>query len=314
MSARNRVIAVAPISVALMLSAAVTTAAAAESIQSVVGGPMTHQMGSMERPSPAWVFVLAVVLTAGYIGAMYRLKRQPEWWQSMCFFASLAVAVAAVAGPLDSLAWHRAFVAYIAEQILLYMVAAPLFLLGIPEWMLRPAVNRFRLRGVLSFLSRPLIAVSGFTLLFAGIHFPLVCNMICHARPFFSGIRGALLVVGVVLWLPILNPLSELTLSRPVQVLYLHLLIVPMTAVAAPVTLSDSVIYTWLNGPPVLGLSPLSDQRMGGILMWVGQAFIIAVAASIIFLKWVNEEDGSTIDPAEGIAATPPATAGARHA
>ena len=63
-----------------------------------------------------------------------------------------------------------------------------------------------------------------------------------------------------------------------------------MTAVAAPITLSESVIYTWLNGPPVLGLSPLSDQRMGGILMWVGQAFIPIIAASAVFMRWVQEE------------------------
>lgn len=292
MSVRNRVVTVAPVLAALMMAA--TTASAAESIQSIVGSPMMHHMA---RPSPVWIFILAVVLAAGYVGAIYKLKRQPEWWQTACFFGSLALAIVVVAGPLDRLAWDRAFVAYIAEQILLYMVAAPLFLLGIPEWMMRPAVTKFRMGGVVKFLSKPLIAFFAFSLLFAGIHFPYVCNMICHARPFFIGIRAALLAVGVILWLPILNPMSELTLRRPLQVLYLHLLMIPMTAVAAPITLSESVIYTWLLGPPILGLSPLKDQRMGGILMWVGQAIIIAVAASIIFLKWANEEsDGDTID------------------
>jgi cytochrome c oxidase assembly factor CtaG len=162
------------------------------------------------------------------------------------------------------------------------------------------------MRGVVKFLSKPLIAFASFSLLFAGIHFPYVCNMICHARPFFIGIRAALLAVGVILWLPILNPLSEFTLRRPLQVLYLHLLMIPMTAVAAPITLSGSVIYTWLLGPPVLGLSPLKDQRMGGILMWVGQAIIIAVAASIVFMRWVHEEgDGDAIDAPEPVSRAP---------
>jgi putative membrane protein len=305
-SARNRIITVAPILVALMLAAAVTTASAAESIQSIVGSPMMHHM---RRPSPAWVFVLAVVMAAGYAAAIYKLKRQPEWWQTACFFGSLALAVVVVAGPLDRLAWDRAFVAYIAEQILLYLVAAPLLLLGLPEWMARPAVTKFRMRGVVKFLSKPLIAFGSFSLLFVGIHFPYVCNMICHARPFFIGIRAALLAVGVVLWLPILNPLSEFTMARPLQVLYLFLLIIPMTAVAAPITYSHSLIYTWLEGPPVLGLSPLTQQRLGGILMWVGQALIIVIAASMIFLRWVNEEgegdtEGDTIDhPRVGVRA-----------
>jgi putative membrane protein len=266
---------------------AATTAAAAESIQSVVGSPMRHQMG---RPSPLWVFVLVGVMAAIYVGAIFKLKRQPQWWQTASFFASLAVTAAVVAGPLDSLAWHRMFVAYIAEQILLYLLAAPLLLIGLPDWMVRPILTRPRVHGVIKILSNPLIAFGGFTIAFAGIHFPFVCNMICHARPTFGGIRGLLLAVGVLLWLPILAPLPELTLPRPLQILYLFLLMVPMTAVAAPITLSDSVIYTWLNGPPVMGVSPLSDQRMGGILMWVGQALILIIAVSVIFLRWVQEE------------------------
>lgn len=276
----------AAISGALVL-AAVVTVAAAESIQSVVGSPMLRHVG---RPSPAWVFVLAGVMAAVYVGTIYRMKRQPEWWQITSFFASLLVIVAVVAGPLDRAAWDRVFVAYIAEQILLYMLAAPLLLLGLPDWMLRPILMKSRIRGVAKILSNPIVTFGVFTLVFAGIHYPFVCNMICHERPLFGGIRGALLAAGVLLWWPLLSPLSELTLSRPIQILYLFLLLIPMTAVAAPITLSHSVVYTWLDGPPVWGLSPLSDQRMGGILMWVGQTFILLIAASAVFMQWAQEE------------------------
>jgi cytochrome c oxidase assembly factor CtaG len=277
--------AVAALSIAL--TAAGTAAAADQSIQSVVGGPMLHPMA---HPSTAWVFVLAGVMAAAYFGAIFKMKRRPRWWQVTCFGASLVVIAAVIAGPLDRFAWNRVFVAYIAEQILLYMLAAPLLLFGIPGWMLQPLLSKPGIRGVARFLSNPIIAFGGFTVIFAGIHYPFVCNMICHARPFFGGIRGALLAAGVLFWWPLLSPLSELTISRPRQLLYLFLLLVPMTAVAAPITLSESVIYTWLNGPPVWGLSPLLDQRMGGILMWVGQALIVMIAATAVFMRWVQEE------------------------
>ena len=42
--------------------------------------------------------------------------------------------------------------------------------------------------------------------MFAGVHLPFVCNMICHARPLFGGIRGALLAAGMLLWWPLLSP------------------------------------------------------------------------------------------------------------
>jgi putative membrane protein len=267
--------------------AAAIAAPATESIQSAVGMPMHHQMG---RPSPAWVFVLVAVMAALYIGAIFRLGRWPRWWQTASFFASLAVTAAAVVGPLDRLAWDRMFAAYIVEQILLYMLAAPLLLFGLPDWMVRPLLTKPRVWRVTKIASNPIVTFGGFVAVFAGIHFPPVCNMVCHARPLFGGIRAALLAAGVLLWWPLLSPIPELTLPRPLQMLYLFLLLVPMTAVSAPITFSHSVIYTWLEGPPVWGLSPLNDQRIGGILMWVGQGIIVLGAGGAVFMRWAYEE------------------------
>jgi putative membrane protein len=273
----------------MILATMVATVAAAP-IQSVIGGPVTHQMAQMSRPSQVWVFAVAAAMAALYVGAIVRMKRQPKSWQMACFFASLVVTVAVVAGPLDRLAWERMFVAYIAEQILLYMLAAPLLLLGIPDWMLRPLIAGPRMSRVTRFLSNPIVAGAGFTAVFAGIHYPTVCNQICHARPLFGPIRAGLLATGLLLWLPILNPLREFRPSRPVQMLYLFVLIAPMTAVSAPITYSGSIIFTWLNGPPVLGISPLLDQRIGGIVMWVGQCAILIISASLVFMRWSMEE------------------------
>lgn len=263
-------------------------------IQSVVGEPMNGMAMSgmaMPRPSHAWVYVFVIVMAVAYLGSIYRSGRWPEWWQTLCFVASLILTAALVAGPLDRLAWQRVFVAYISEQILLVMLAAPMLLLGLPDWMLRPLLTRPGIRTVVGFLTRAPVAFGVFTVVFVTIHYPLVCNQICHARPFYGGIRAALLSAGVLLWWPLLSPIPEFpSLPRPLQILYLFLLIIPMTAVAAPITLAQSVIYTWLNAPQPWGMTPLSDQRMGGILMWVGQALILIIAASAVFLRWAQQE------------------------
>lgn len=209
-----------PVTVAAISGAAIlagaTIAPAAESIQSVVGTPMLHPMG---RPSSC----LGVRAGRGDDGGVCRtdlqIKRRPQWWQTTCFFASLAVFAAAVTGPLDRLARNRMFV-YIAEQILLYMpgrAASPIW-----DFRLNVTANidedsdRQRRQGSKQSNSR----IRRF-MVFAGIHFPFVCNVICHARPLFGGIRGALLGAGLLLWWPLLSPLSELTLSRPLQILHL---------------------------------------------------------------------------------------------
>jgi len=59
-------------------------------------------------------------------------------------------------------------------------------------------------------------------------------------------------------------------LNEPGQMLYLFLLGVPMQIVAALITLSDSVLYPWYaTAPRTWGLTPLDDQQLGGLLMWV---------------------------------------------
>lgn len=287
-----------------LMHVAMATSSAAAPIQSVLGGPVTNSMAHMSRPSEAWVFFAAAAMIALYVWACVRMNRWPRRTRLVSFFAAIVIYVATVEGPLDVLAWDRMFVIYIVEQILIYMLAAPLLLFGIPDWMAQPLLSGPKTRRVAKFLSNPIVTFGAFTVVFAGIHYPTICNAICHARPSFGGIRAALLIVGVLLWMPFLCPIKELRLSHAQQLLYLFLLIVPMTAVSAPITYSHSVVYTWLNGPPVYGLSPLLDQRMGGIVMWVGQMVILMVAMSIVFLRWSQEEpedDSAVSGPAPSL-------------
>lgn len=278
-------------------------AAVAPTVQSVIGPPM--RMNNMPQPSHIWVYYLAAVMAAGYFGAIYKTKRWPEGKRVFYFTAGLIVMVADLTGPLDLLAWHRVFVAYIAEQIFIVFLIAPLLLLGTPDWMLRPAFTRPRIRPIVKFLSKPAITFGTFVLIFGTIHYPAVCNHICHARGCYAGIRAALLFGGLMLWWPILSPLPEFPrLPAPLQILYLFFLIIPMTLVGALITLSRSMIYMWLWAPQPWGMTPLSDQRLGGVLMWVIQPFFLIAAATFIFRQWIREDEA--IEPPASIAPEQP--------
>ena len=48
-----------------------------------------------------------------------------------------------------------------------------------------------------------------------------------------------LMVTGTIMWWPLLSPLPEMPrLAYPAQTLYLFLLLIPMAAVSAPITLA----------------------------------------------------------------------------
>jgi putative membrane protein len=101
------------------------------------------------------------------------------------------------------------------------------------------------------------------------------------------------MITGTLLWWPLLSPMPELPrLSYPAQIIYLFLLLIPMSAIAAPVTLATTVIYPWYaQGPHPWGLSPISDQVLGGLVMWVGESLYLMCVFSAIFFRWAGRDD-----------------------
>jgi len=238
--------------------------------------------------------VLSIALAAiVYVAASLILKRRPNSRRQIAFWSAIVALLLALTGPLDSYAKGFSFSAYIFQQMLLVFVVPPLLLLGLPDWMVRPIMmNRF-VEPVARLLTRPLIAFLTFSMFFALLHYPALCDEVCHARPFYGGIRVALIAVGLLLWWPILSPLPEYPrLSYPMQILYLFLLMIPMTAVAAPITMAETVLYMYYGmGQHPFGLTPIADQVLGGLIMWIGQGVYIMFVFSGIFFRWAQRDD-----------------------
>jgi putative membrane protein len=238
--------------------------------------------------------VLSIALVAlTYVAASLAIKRRPSSRRQFAFWSGIVVLILALTGPLGAYAKGFSFSAYIFQQMLLVFVAPPLILLGLPDWMLRPVMKNRFVEPVARVLTRPLVAFLTFSMFFALLHYPAVCDRLCHARPFYGSIRVGLVSVGLLLWWPILSPLPEYPrLSYPMQILYLFLLMIPMTAVAAPITMAETVLYMYYGmGQHPFGLSPLADQVLGGLIMWVGQGVYIMFVFSGIFFRWAQRED-----------------------
>jgi putative membrane protein len=237
---------------------------------------------------------IALLLLAGtYVGASLKLGHRPTGRQSVALIAALLAILVALTGPLDELTRERSFAVYIFQQMLLVFVVPPLLLLGLPGWMLRPLMlNRF-VEPVARIMTRPLFAFLLFASVFTLIHYPMVCDRICHVHPFYGNLHVLLLFTGCLLWWPLLSPLPEYPrMSYPMQIMYLFLLMIPMTAVAAPITLAGSVLYVfYIGGTHPLGLTPMADQVLGGLIMWVGQGTYIMFVFTAIFYRWSRWDD-----------------------
>jgi putative membrane protein len=238
--------------------------------------------------------LLSIALIAlTYVAASIGWKRRPNQRQQMAFWLGILILFLALTGPLGSYAHGFSFSAYIFQQMLLIFVVPPLFLLGLPDWMARPVMTNRFVEPWMCRLTRPLVAFLTFSLFFALLHLPALCDRVCHAQSFYGGIRVALVTVGLLLWWPMLSPLPEYPrLTYPMQILYLFLLMIPMTAVAAPITMAETVLYMYYAmGVHPFGLTPLADQVLGGLIMWIGQGVYIMFVFSGIFFRWAQRED-----------------------
>jgi putative membrane protein len=245
----------------------------------------------MLETDPATIFIL-LILTAGYAGAAWRFHRRPTIGQVAIYTIGLFALATTLIGPLDQLAKDRSFSVYIFQQMVLVFIVPSLLLSGTPDWMLRPLLLNRLVEPAARFVTRPLFAFVFFSVVFTLVHFPLVCDRVCQVHPLYGDVHTLLLFTGLLLWFPLLSPLPEYPrMSYPMQIMYIFLLTIPMTAVAAPITMAQSVLYTYYaEGPHPLGVTPMADQVLGGIIMWVGQGVYLMFVFSAIFFCWAQDD------------------------
>jgi putative membrane protein len=76
-------------------------------------------------------------------------------------------------------------------------------------------------------------------------------------------------------------------LSYPGQMLYSFLMTLPMTVISIFIVYADHVLYpAYASAPRLWGLSPLADQRLGGLIMWIPGGLFFYLLTSAIFFKW----------------------------
>ena len=75
------------------------------------------------------------------------------------------------------------------------------------------------------------------------------------------------------------------------RILYLFVFGIPMTIVAALITGAEQTLYIfYTTAPRVSALTPVADQRLGGILMWVPAGLVPLLAFTAIFFRWAASE------------------------
>jgi len=261
------------------------------------GGPLyTHWR--IEPGVALFLFGLTALYLA-WVGPLNRRRAGSEArpvgrGERIAFLGGSLAALVALGPPLDD--WsHFFFVsAHMAQHLILMLVAIPLWLLGIPAWVYRPAVRHRLVGPVGRWLTRPLPAFVVGTAINVVWHLPALYDAALGVEALHVFQHFCFLVAGFFLWWPLLSKVPEWpALSPPLQCLYLFLQTVPGGIIGAFITNAGPGLYPHYNEALVRpwGLGLKVDQEIAGLTMWVGTNAFFLLLITVIFLRWAGREE-----------------------
>ena len=211
-----------------------------------------------------------------------------EGFRRLCFYGGLATIFFSLNGWLHDLSDWYLISAHMVQHLLLTLLLPPLLIVGTPGWMLRPVLSVKPIGTIARFLTRPKVCYAAFNLAIIVWHLPAFYNTAVADHRVHIVQHLTFMVTAVMLWWPILSQLPELPrLSYPMQMLYLFLTTLPMSVVAVYITYSKNLLYPgYAASPRILGITPMEDQLIAGLIMWIPGGLLFFAVITVIFFRW----------------------------
>ncbi|MCK9495980.1 MAG: cytochrome c oxidase assembly protein [Dehalococcoidia bacterium] len=264
----------------------------------------------------AWNFDVQYLIPVAVLAFLYargltRWENRGRYhspWRTVSYYTGIVLLVLIYESPLDRLGEHH-FSMHMIQHNISMMIIPPLIYLGAPATpVLRGLPRGFRkqvvspvlrspvMRAFWGFLTHPVVAV----VLFAA------SQWIWHLGPGYYdlALRDDLVhdiqhisffAVAMIFWWNIVDPKPRRSRIRSMglRIVYFYGAMVPKHILAAFITFADAPFYpTYERVRLFLPGTPLQDQQLAGLLMWVpfGEALNLTVAG-IIFAIWWRQSD-----------------------
>jgi len=252
-----------------------------------------------------WVLTSLALALFGYLCGVRRLDRVARLrvfggTRCVAFAAGVVTLFVALVSPLDALD-DQLFSAHMVQHLLLMMVAAPLLVWGRPAmaWLwafplpARRAIGRVWVR----------------TGLHDGVHdlmSPLVVWMLCSAVLWFWHVPGpygwalasesvhtlehfCFFVTALMFWSLVLEPFGPRRLDYGSTLLFVATLGVQNGLLGALLTFAGRPLYVaYLPTTAAWGFTPLEDQQLAGLIMWIPASLIHLTTLGVLFVAWMH--------------------------
>jgi cytochrome c oxidase assembly factor CtaG len=239
----------------------------------------------------------------GYLQARRRLVADGVAWparRTIYFLSGVGALAVALLSPVEAYDTVL-FSVHVAQHMLLTMVAAPLLALGAPATLaLRVSRGRTRRRLVrllhsppVRVVGNPLVAWVVFTLTLYGLYFSPLFDLTLRQPLVHDLVHVHFLTAGLLFWWPVvgLDP-SRWRLPHIARLLFVFLMVPFHAFLGVAIMNSGRVLAPTLESfQRSWGPTPLTDQQVGGAILW-GAGDLIALSAVLgILISWASYEE-----------------------
>ena len=280
--------------------------------------PAVHAHGGIEagqNPFTAWNWnplptLLLLVAAYLYLNGLNNWERPSHpigVWQRISFFTGLFLIFIALQSPLDNLGEHMLSFHQLQHFLLrmmaplLVLLGAPLtpILRGLPPWVLqgivRPTVRHPLARAIYDKLTNPVISVGIFMGVLYLWQFPGGFNLALRNEFVHAMMHITMMSSGFIFYWAVIDPKPHRSrVHYGVRVLYLGLIVLPNTILGAAITFSKGIIYSgYQDVYRPFDMSLLTDQQIGGLMLWVPGDMMSILVAGIVMIMWYEREEAA---------------------
>jgi putative copper resistance protein D len=242
----------------------------------------------------AALYVRAVRLLASR-GYAVPVGQRAFWWSGWVLLA------AAFVGPLDRYATDLVW-SHMAQHVLMADIAAPLLLIGLrnpvlqnflPPSILVPLARRRRIRSAFARLRSPMVAVPVYTLVLYAWHVAPLFEAALE-NPFVHALQHeSFIVFSVFLWWPVIEPHHRRLPGGLWKIPYVFGARLPTLFLGTGFVFVKEPLYSGFygTGERLGGLSPLSDQGLGGGIMMITDILILMTVLIVVFFRSASADD-----------------------
>lgn len=229
-----------------------------------------------------------------YVRSIRRHVGPTDWQRVAQFMFGVLVFWIASDWPIGTLGAGYLASAHMTQFLLYTLVAAPLVLLGTPEWMARRLTRRLRIEKMTLWYGRSLAATAiTYNAILLTTHAPGTVEALRNSQVGSFAMDVAWVIAGLLLWLPVLSPLPEgRAPSTWAKMAYLFVATSVVAVIPASfLTFTSSPIYGIYELAPRIGsITALEDQQLAGIIMKIGTIPVIWSTIAVLWFRWSARE------------------------